>query len=393
MLTKTIAIVLGVSLLASIPVSASVSTNSTQTSSSHIQVAGRYIVKLKQGVRANDFVGKQSASFAGNNNNIKHTYTLEGFQGFAGSLSQETAEKLKKDPSVEYVQPQTIVRISASQKNPPSWGLPRVSQRRLDLSLPYEYPDTAGSGVDAWIIDTGIQPSHTDFGGRAKMAKSFVDGEDAVDLHGHGTHVAGTIGSKTYGVAKSVNVFGVKVLDSSGSGTDADVIAGIQYVAQNGRPGKSVVNMSLGGGKSTALDNAVAAAVSKGVAFIVAAGNESDDACSGSPSGASSAFAVGASDKTDKAAYFSNYGQCVKVYGPGVDITSLWKGKNGATNTISGTSMASPHVAGIAALYLATGQYSKPADLYKALLDRATPNVIKSVPSGTTKNLVYSLTS
>jgi len=223
------------------------------------------------------------------------------------------------------------------------------------------------------------------------MAKSFIPGEDDVDMNGHGTHVSGTIGSTTYGVAKQVNIFGVKVLDAQGSGSDSDVLAGINYVTGVVRPGKTVINMSLGGGKSQSIDDAVTAAAKAGVVVIVAAGNDGNDAdaCQGSPSGASGAFAVGATDNTDTLADFSDAGSCVKILAPGVNITSLWLSDDSATNTISGTSMATPHVVGVAALLMSQKSYTTAQAVYDDLTATAGQNAIQNVPSGTVNAIVY----
>jgi len=225
-------------------------------------------------------------------------------------------------------------------------------------------------------------------GNGAKLIKSFVTGESNTDMNGHGTHCAGTIGSKTYGVAKAANLFGVKVLNGQGSGTYADVISGIQFVAQSVRPGKTVMSMSLGGPKAQSVDDAIEAAITAGVVAIVAAGNESQDACDVSPAGAPSVFTVGASDNTDTVADFSNFGKCVEIFAPGVDITSLWKGRNGATNTISGTSMATPHVAGVAALLMSQKTYASPKDVYAALKAFGTAGKLKSMPDTASPNLL-----
>ncbi|RKP07756.1 putative secreted subtilisin-like serine protease [Thamnocephalis sphaerospora] len=354
------------------------------------RIADAYIVKLRPGTQPNTFLtgfGVQSADSQG----IQHVYDHGNFQGFASKLTPEEVERLRQDSNVESVEPQRVMRIAARQSQPPSWGLTRISQRRRDLDSPYIYPGSAGEDIDVWIIDSGIQDSHPDFEGRATFAKNFVRGEADTDLNGHGTHVAGTVGSRTYGVAKRANLFGVKVLDSDGYGTDADVIAGIQYVAKNARPGSSVVNMSLGGGKSYAIDASIAAAVSAGIPFIVAAGNDKENACAGSPSGNRKVFTVAASDQNDAQASYSNYGRCVQAYAPGTDITSLWKGRNNAIKTISGTSMASPHVAGVAAIYLSTGKIRSVGELYIALRENATPGVIKRSTPGTPNKLIYSL--
>ncbi|TPX59010.1 hypothetical protein PhCBS80983_g02808 [Powellomyces hirtus] len=293
---------------------------------------------------------------------IKHHYNFADFKGYAARLPAEVAKSLESDPNIEYVEEDKIVRLLAKQKNPPSWGLQRIHVRELPLSDDYEYPDSAGEGVDAYIVDTGIFIEHPEFQGRAKIGKTFASDGDK-DGNGHGTHVAGTIGSKTYGVAKKVNLIAVKVLDGRGSGTTSDVIAGIEYVAtqapKTGR--KSVANMSLGGGASTTLDRAVQAAIRAGVNFAIAAGNSGRDACLLSPARVPEAVTVAASDKNDRIASFSERGTCVDIIAPGVDITSTWN--NGRTNTISGTSMATPHVAGVIALALAEGKFSSPAEV------------------------------
>ena len=221
------------------------------------------------------------------------------------------------------------------------------------------------------------------------MLTSFIAGEANTDLNGHGTHIAGTIGSKTYGVAKKATLYGVKVLNGQGSGSWSGVIAGINYVVKNAVPGKTIINMSLGGSKSQALNDAVDAAYAAGVVVIVAAGNDAGDAALVSPAGASGAFAVGATDNTDTLASFSNRGKAVRLFAPGVNITSLWKGANGATNTISGTSMASPRVAGITALFMANKQYTSAAAVYADLINLSTPNVIKRVDVNTPNRLAY----
>jgi len=326
-------------------------------------------------------------------NVIEHTYNPSVFNGIAGKFTKEFLAQLEKEHAgdIEYIERDGRMHAYGSQKSPPSWGLTRVSERKLDLSQPFLYPDAAGKGVEVYVIDTGIQANHTDFGGRAKMLKSFVTGEEATDLNGHGTHVAGTIASKTYGIAKAVTIYGVKVLDADGSGSFSDVIAGIDLVATETKTKKklTVVNMSLGGGKSQAVDDAVNAAVAAGVVMIVAAGNESSDACDSSPSGASEVFAVGASDNSDTFADFSNTGKCVKIIAPGVDIKSLWLGADSATNTISGTSMATPHVVGVAALLMSTKAYTKPADVYAALTAAGTKNTVKNVTADTVNLLLY----
>jgi len=356
----------------------------------------RVIIKYKPDVQQSKFNSflegfKQRSTSLASANKVKYAYDPKLFNGFAGQFSTDFLDALQKEHAgqIEYIVDDGVVHTLGSQSSPPSWGLSRISEQNLDLAQPYDYPDSAGAGVDVWVVDTGVMDSHTDFGGRAKMVKSFVANEEATDLNGHGTHCSGTIASATYGVAKNVKLFGVKVMDASGSGTDSDVVAGIQYVAQNVRKGKTVLSMSLGGDKTQSIDDAINAAVAAGVVAIVAAGNDSADACQGSPSGASGVLAVGATDNTDALASFSDTGSCVGILAPGVDITSLWIGSDDATNTISGTSMATPHVAGVAALYMAQNDYATPQDVYADLKAKATQGVITGLDDTTTNALLF----
>ncbi|KAK9760060.1 hypothetical protein K7432_016302 [Basidiobolus ranarum] len=364
-----------------------------------VDVSNRYIVKIKEGADSNKVdqflktkLDQYNRGRSGNNslkNELKNKFSLENFNAYSGILSQALVGELKTNGDVEYVEAEQVFTVSGVQNSPPSWGLPRVSQRALNANAPYNYPDSAGEGVDVYIIDTGISVTHSDFEGRATLPVSFISGEATEDLNGHGTHVSGTVGGARYGVAKKVKLIGVKVLSGSGSGTTSGVISGVNWVAQQAKASgrKSVANMSLGGGNSEALKQAVDAAVKAGVTFIVAAGNESQDACNVSPANAGLAFAVGASTITDGAASFSNYGKCVKLSAPGQDITSAWIGGTSATKKISGTSMASPHVAGVAALYLSQGGLNTPAEVYSALVSKATKDLITGL-KGTTPNLL-----
>jgi len=298
---------------------------------------------------------------------------------------------------IEYIEHDGLVRTSwYSQDNPPSWGLSRTSYWwPIDPNnlRPYYYPNTAGAGADVYIIDTGIEIT-SEFGGRATALQNFVTGESNVDLNGHGTFCAGVVGSDTDGVAKEANIFAIKVLDQTGTGYYSTVIAGIQAAItrvqqDSSRPNKSIISMSLGGPQSQSLDAAVTEAFNAGIAVIVAAGNESVDACTESPSGGPSAFAVGAADNTDTIAYFSNFGQCVKVFAPGVDIVSLNIGGPGSIQTLSGTSMATPHVAGVAALWVTQFQFT-PAALYQDLAGFSAFNTLQEAPANTTTSIMYS---
>ncbi|KAJ3203219.1 subtilisin-like serine protease [Dinochytrium kinnereticum] len=327
--------------------------------------------------------------------NFVHKYSGAGakFRGYAAKISDAIAETLKTLPDIALVEQDTVVKTLATQSNPPSWGLKRISTASLPLPSTYTYPDVAGSGIQVYIVDTGIDVSHPNFEGRAVWAGNYAgDGQNS-DGNGHGTHVAGTVGSALYGVAKSVTLHAVKVLDASGSGTNSGVIAGVNFVAGKGASGKvnGVANMSLGGGVSTALDSAVSAAIANGIAFAVAAGNEASNACNVSPARVPTALTVAASDSTDKLASFSNFGSCVDIIAPGVSITSTWLSKG--TNTISGTSMAAPHAAGVLALLLSQKSYTTVASLFTDILAitaknkitsvAGSPNLLLQVPSST----------
>jgi subtilisin family serine protease len=277
------------------------------------------------------------------------------------------------------VDPDTPVTTSGTQPSPP-WVLDRIDQRALPLSASYTYPND-GAGVTAYVVDTGILSTHVDFGGRVRAGYTAInDGRGTGDCNGHGTHVAGTIGGTTYGVAKGVTLKAVRVLDCQGSGTDADVVAGMDWVAQHAAK-PAVANMSLGGGKSPTVDAAAKKLSDSGVFLAVAAGNDGADACSGSPSGADGVLAVAAEDRTDMSASFTNYGSCVAVYAPGVDIKSDWLA--GGTNTISGTSMATPHVVGVAALYKEANGDGSQATVSGWITSHAVKDAVNGVPGGT----------
>ncbi|XBV87167.1 S8 family peptidase [Deinococcus sonorensis KR-87] len=307
--------------------------------------------------------------------------------GFAAQLSAQNLAQLRADSRVKYIEQDQVVKLSAVQSGP-TWGLDRVDQRNLPLDSSYTYLNTA-SNVTAYIVDTGINTSNTDFGGRATVGNDQIgDGQNGIDCNGHGTHVAGTVGGSKYGVAKSVRLVAVRVLDCSGSGSNSGVIAGVNWVATNAvKP--AVANMSLGGGASQALDDAVTAAVNKGVTFAVAGGNDNANACNSSPARAAAAITVGATTNTDARASFSNYGSCLDIFAPGQNITSDWIGSTTATNTISGTSMATPHVAGAAALVLGANPSYTPAQVATTLTGNATTGKVTSAGTGSPNRLLY----
>ncbi|GAA5127190.1 serine protease [Haloechinothrix salitolerans] len=355
-------------------------------------IKGSYIVVFKDGVSASSVGSKARAHAQRYGADITHQYT-KALRGYAATMNKRAAQRIAGNPSVAYVEQDQKVQLADDQTNPPSWGLDRVDQRDLPLDDLYSYSTTA-SNVDAYVIDTGIRLSHNDFGGRATSGYDAVDGGTADDCNGHGTHVAGTVGGSSYGVAKEVNLVAVRVLDCNGSGSNSGVIAGVDWVTNNAS-GPSVANMSLGGGASSALDDAVRNSINSGVTYAVASGNgdflgNPQDACNYSPARVGEALTVNASNSSDGAASFSNYGSCTDLYAPGVDITSAWIGSDSDTNTISGTSMASPHVAGAAALYLADNTTASPSEVHSAIVDNASTDKISGVPSSDTPNrLLY----
>ncbi|AJZ83140.1 MULTISPECIES: S8 family peptidase [Streptomyces] len=350
-------------------------------------VDGSYIVMLKGGksVKAAS-EGKDLAEQYGGK--LRRTYdsAINGFS--ASGLTDTEAKRLAADPSVAKVVQNHRYTIKGTQENPPSWGLDRIDQEDTEGDKAYNYPDSAGEGVTAYVIDTGVRTSHKDFDGRATSGFDAVDNDDSADDgNGHGTHVAGTIAGAEHGVAKKAKVVAVRVLDDQGSGTTEQVVAGIDWVTEN-HEGPSVANMSLGGTPDEALDAAVQKAIDSGVTFAVAAGNESSDASGSSPARVKDAITVASSTDQDEQSDFSNYGDVVDIYAPGSDITSDWNTGDDATNTISGTSMATPHVVGAAAVYLSGHQDAKPADVAKALTDGATADKISNPGDGTPNKLL-----
>ena len=305
--------------------------------------------------------------------------------GFSAKMSAGQARRLAADPAVAYVEQDRVVTVQGTQANPP-WGLDRIDQRSLPLNASFTYPNTA-SNVRAYIIDTGIRTTHTDFGGRASWGTNTVD-RNNTDCNGHGTHVAGTVGGNRYGVAKAVRLIAVKVLNCSGSGSTTGVVSGINWVTANAvKP--AVANMSLGGGASSSIDNAVTNSVNSGVTYAVAAGNSSANACSYSPARAAAAITVGATTSSDARASYSNYGSCVDIFAPGSSILSAWRTSDTASNTISGTSMASPHVAGAAALVLSANPSYTPAQVASYLTTNATTGKVTNPGTGSPNRLLF----
>lgn len=317
---------------------------------------------------------------------LKHTYQ-NALNGFSIEMSAEDAEALSQDFRVKFVEEDGVVTADTTQSNPP-WGLDRIDQRNRPLSATYTYNWT-GSGVRAYVIDTGIRTTHTQFGGRASNVFDAFGGTGA-DCNGHGTHVAGTIGGSTYGVAKSSLPRGVRVLDCNGSGSTSGVIAGVDWVRQN-FIAPAVANMSLGGGISSSLDTAVNNLANAGVPIAVAAGNSNANACNSSPARAANAITVGSTTSTDARSSFSNFGTCLDLFAPGSSIVSSWFSSDTATATLSGTSMASPHVAGVAALYKQFSPTASSTTVRNAIVNNATTNVVTNPGTGSPNRLLYSL--
>ena len=307
--------------------------------------------------------------------------------GFAAFMTEQQAEALAADSRVAFVEEDAIVETMTTQNNPP-WGLDRISQRDLPLNHVYTYT-TTGAGVDAYIIDTGIRRTHTQFGGRAFIGFDAIgDGRNTNDCNGHGTHVSGIVGGSTYGVAKSVRLFAVRVLDCSGSGSTAGVIAGIDWVTAN-HIAPAVANMSLGGPASTALDTAVRTSILSGVTYAVAAGNSNTNASTQSPARVSEAITVGSTTINDARSSFSNFGSIVDIFAPGSSIISAYNTSDTATATLSGTSMATPHVTGIAARILQATPTASPATVRNQIVSNATTNRLSGIPTGTSNRLLF----
>jgi subtilisin family serine protease len=345
-----------------------------------------YIVTFKNS--ANTVV--ESRDYENANGVVRNTFTYGGkFKGMTVKANSFELARLRMDPNVLSIEKDAVVTAQATQANP-TWGIDRIDQVDLPLNNSYNYA-TSGAGVKVYVVDTGVLATHVELAGRVDPGfTAIADGLGTSDGNGHGTHVSGTIAGTTYGIAKSARIVPVRVLDRTGSGTTAGVIAGLDWVNSQISQGvtRAVVNMSLGGGVSAAMNTAVANLVNKGATVVVAAGNSTADACSSSPSSEPSAITVAATDNTDTFASYSNFGRCVDIMAPGTGITSSWIGSNTAINTISGTSMATPHVVGAVAL-LMESSYKTPAQIDSALKAVAVPKTITAVPAATPDNFLY----
>ena len=349
-------------------------------------VSDQYIVVMRPGANAVANRIAAAADARRNGAQVLNEYSA-ALQGFAAKLPQRALDALRGNQNIEYIEADQIMRANVTQ-SPVTWGLDRIDQRTLPLSNSYTYTVT-GAGVTAYIIDTGVRFSHNEFGGRAVSGFDAIDGGSADDCNGHGTHVAGTVGGTLYGVAKAVNVVGVRVLNCRGSGTNSQVIAGVDWVTGDHSAGeRAVANMSLGGSASNALDNAVRASIADGVTYAIAAGNSNRSACNQSPARVAEAITVGATTKTDARSSFSNKGTCLDMFAPGSSIKSAWKTNDSATNVISGTSMAAPHVAGAAALQLQTAALS-PMALRDLLVSQATVGAVGNAGKGSPNRLLF----
>jgi cerevisin len=371
-------------------------------------VPDRYIVKLNQFSRSSyeaqiaeieSLINTSRSARSSNTNGIRHKYQKASY-GFSAQLDSSSLELVKNLPNVEEVRPVRLVHLNADKSNQNKveenapWGLARLSSNSKLGAAPYQYKydENGGKDVTVYVIDTGINTAHQDFEGRARWGVNIVKNTANTDNNGHGTHCAGTIGSKTYGVAKKVNLVAVKVYDTN-DGPDEDVLAGIEWVLDNADLSKNnVISMSLGADypeeePASFIDEAVSRAVDDGIVVVVAAGNESTDACKGSPARAPKAITVGATTIADELASYSNFGKCVDILAPGSRILSTWKGSNNATNTISGTSMATPHVAGLSAVLLSQGV--TPLNVPEKLKQLSIKNAISKVPAETVNYLAH----
>ncbi|KAI6093408.1 subtilisin-like protein [Hypoxylon rubiginosum] len=349
-------------------------------------VEGKYIVKMYE----NSAISALEDAISAFEGDADHVYNVKGFKGFASALTAAELEKLQSHPDVEFIEQDAIMKINALvTQSGATWGISRLSHK--SGTSDYVYDSSAGTGTCSYVIDTGIYTAHTEFEGRATFLANYADSSNS-DGNGHGTHVAGTIGSKTYGVAKKTSLYAVKVLDSNGSGTTSGVIAGMNFVTSDVKtrscPAGAVANMSLGGGSSSSINSAAKAMVNAGVFLAVAAGNDNQNAAASSPASEPTVCTVGATTSADARASYSNYGSVVDIFAPGTNILSTWNSA-GKTNTISGTSMATPHITGLGAYLLALSGKKTPAELCSFIASSANSNVLSGIPSGTVNKLAY----
>ena len=345
-------------------------------------MAGQWIVILRADADADSESDRLLARHGGSR---MQTYR-HALRGFSAQMSEAQAQAVLADPAVALVEEDGLVEASATLQSLAPWGLDRLDQRTLPLSGSYAY-DATGAGVHAYVVDTGIYAAHPDFGGRVGGGVDLVgDGRGTGDCNGHGTHVAGIVGGATWGVAKAVSLHPVRVLDCAGSGTSSGVVAGVDWLVAN-HQSPAVANLSLAGDASAAIDASVQGAIAAGVTFVVAAGNGAVDACTTSPGRVPEAITVGATTSEDAIGSFSNFGACIDLFAPGSSITSTWM--DGSTRVLSGTSMASPHVAGAAALYLERNPGAAPAAVAQAMIASATTGVVTGALSGAPNRLLY----
>jgi subtilisin family serine protease len=352
-------------------------------------VSGSYIVVFKDSAVPKTNVRKVVDSLAARHKASVRFRYADALRGFSAQMSQAQAQRLAADPSVDYVEQDRMISITATQSPTPSWGLDRIDQRNLPLDSAYTYPP-AVANVTAYIIDTGIRTSHSDFGGRAIWGTNTAGDGNNTDCNGHGTHVAGTVGGSTYGAAKAVRLVAVKVFDCSGSGPLSRVAAGVDWVTANHTSGPAVANMSLGGqGSDSALETAVRNSIADGITYAIASGNSTADACNFTPARVSEAITVNATTQTDARASFSNFGSCTDIFAPGEKITSTGSASDTATKIMSGTSMATPHVAGAAALILGAAPGATPAQVWSTMQATSTPGKVTDPGTGSPDRLLF----